>query len=60
MLYLPTNNTMMIDIRNNSLTGEHLIVIAGQLPSNPDLAPTNTTILIDVLPSPYEWDYLPE
>jgi hypothetical protein len=51
---------MMIDIRNNSLSGEHLIVIAGQLPSNPDLAPTNTTILIDVLPSPYEWDYLPE
>ena len=58
LLYSSTNNSMMVDIRNETYTGSHLIIVAGELIDNPEIVPANNTVYIEILPSTFEWNYL--
>ena len=58
LLYSATNNSMLIDIRNETYTGNHLIIVAGELIENPEIIPANNTVYLEILPRDFEWNYL--
>jgi hypothetical protein len=37
---------MLVDIRNETYTGNHLIIVAGELIDNPEIVPANNTVYI--------------